>query len=222
MKLIAHRGFAGEHPENTLAAFRAAVEDGADAVELDVRRCGSGELVVCHDATLDRVTDASGPVGAFDHDDLRRRSVLGSGEGIPALVDVFEALPAGVGVNVELKEDGLAAEALAVADRFPHEVLVSSFEPGHLDAAREAESAVDRAIVFARAAGDHLALADRLDCTFVHPHLSLCPGTDLVAAAHDRGLGVNAWTVETAAQARRLREAGVDGVIADRPDVLPE
>ena len=64
MRLIAHRGFAAVHPENTVRAVRAAARV-ADAVEVDVRRCATGELVVIHDATVDRVTDGTGPVA--DH-----------------------------------------------------------------------------------------------------------------------------------------------------------
>ena len=137
MRCIAHRGFAETYPENTVAAVRAATEQ-ADAVEVDVRRCGSGELVLTHDETVDRVTDATGRVEAFTSGELASLDVLGSGEGIPTLSAALGAVEPGVQLNVELKEPGLAAEALAAADDASVEVLVSSFSPSVLREARDA------------------------------------------------------------------------------------
>jgi len=137
---IAHRGYAGENPENTaLAARRAA--GAADAVEVDLRRCGSGEIVCCHDETVDRVTDASGPVSSFSADELASLSVLGSGEGVPTLGAVLDAVPGGVALNAELKEDGIAGDALSTLRETPREVIVSSFSDAVL---REARSARER------------------------------------------------------------------------------
>ena len=115
MRLIAHRGFAGVNPENTLTAVGEAATV-ADAVEVDIRRCATGELVVVHDETVDRVTDGEGPVADHSLAELRGLDVLGTGEGVPTLEAVLEAVPDGVGANVELKEPGTAADALAAMD----------------------------------------------------------------------------------------------------------
>ncbi len=218
MKLIAHRGFAFEHPENTLAAVRAASQV-ADAVEFDVRRCGSGDLVVIHDATVDRVTDATGAVADRSAAELRVLDVLGSGEGVPTLRDALDAIPPDVGVNAELKEPETAADAAAVLRRAPHDVLVSSFHADALAGVRDAASGLPVALLFESDPDASRRRALALDCAAVHPEAPLCLDTDLVAAAHDAGLDVNAWTVQDRETAAALRRIGTDAIIADRANL---
>jgi len=212
--LIAHRGFAAEAPENTVAAVERAGAL-ADAVEVDVRRCGSGELVVAHDATVDRVTDASGPVSEFSLDDLRALDVLGSGEGIPPLSAVLDAVPDGVRLNLELKESGLAADAVAAADAAGVDVLVSAFDPAVLREVADADPAVPTAYLCTPRDDAPVATAARLGCDALHPSFPLCLVTRVVRRASDEGIAVNAWTVNRRSVVRLLDVCGVDGVIAD-------
>ena len=132
---------------------------------------------------------------------------------------LLAALPPGTVVNVELKERGLAADALAVAADHPVEVLVSSFDPETLREARDADADVPRAFIYDGNPGGNLDLAGELDCTFVHLSTSLCTNA-YVDAAHERGFGVNAWTLTVPESGNALAAVGVDGVTADRPDVL--
>jgi glycerophosphoryl diester phosphodiesterase len=214
--LTAHRGFAGVHPENTLLAVRESAPV-ADWVEVDVRRCGSGEPVVIHDATVDRVTDASGPVADFTADELAGLSVLDSGEGVPTLRAVLDALPADTGLNLELKEPVYDAVELA-REHGPERVLVCSFEADWLGAVGE-RTDLDRAYLAATDPRAAVSTAATLDCVAVHPRHSLVD-TELVERARDHGLAVRGWTVERRSAADRLRGAGADGVVADLPDVL--
>jgi len=220
VRCIAHRGFAETYPENTVAAVRAAAER-VDAIEVDVRRCGSGELVLAHDETVDRVTDATGRVDEHTSDELASLDVLGSGEGIPTLSAALDAVGEGVELNVELKESGLAADALTAADDAGVDVLVSSFRPSVLREARDAGAA---RVAYISAEDDEtgiLNVARADDCTAVHPHWQLCVD-DFVGRAHDADLEVNAWTVPSVHDAKALEYVGVDGVIVDRPEVCPE
>jgi len=89
MRCIAHRGFAGEYAENTVGAVASAA-DIADWVEVDVRRCGTGELVVVHDETVDRVTDSTGEVAELSQAELAQLNVLRKRWGIPTLAEVLE------------------------------------------------------------------------------------------------------------------------------------
>lgn len=216
MELIAHRGFAGVGAENTVGAVATAARR-ADAVEVDVRRCGSGDLVVVHDEDVDRVTDGSGAVADRTAAELAALDVLGSGEGIPTLDALLTAVPDEVTVNVELKELGVAADAVAAAGRVENEVLVSSFLPAALAECREADPAVPVALLFHEAPAARMALARRLDCAFVHPHYALAGA--VVSEADAAGMGVNVWTLDDREQAERMADLGVDGVIADYPDV---
>ncbi len=220
VRCIAHRGFAETYPENTVAAVRSAF-DHVGVVEVDVRRCGSGELVVAHDETVDRIAEQSGPLADFDAGELAALDVLGSGEGVPTLQAVLDAVPPGGELNLELKETGLAADALAAAADADVDVLISSFSVDVLEEAREAGA--DR-LAYLSAEKDEagiLNVARDLDCTALHPHWQLCVD-EFVDRAHDAGIAVNAWTVPSRHDADALDVVGVDGVIVDRPEVCPD
>lgn len=215
MRLIAHRGFAGENPENTLVAVRRAARR-ADMIEIDVRRCGSGEPVVIHDESVDRVTNGTGLVADLALSELGELNVLGTGEGVPSLETVLAEVPGSIGVNIELKERGLATDVCSLISNIENDVVVSSFHREVLGGVRT-ECEVPRAYVTRRPA--RLTVAIDLQCSFVHPQHTVCtPG--LVDRAHDAGLAVNAWTIADAGTAQRLQQAGVDGLIADRSDIL--
>lgn len=218
VRLLAHRGFAAEAPENTVAAVRRAAER-ADAVEVDVRRCGSGELVVVHDATVDRVTDGSGAVADLSLDELRALDVLQSGEGVPALSDVLDAIPADTAVNLELKEPDLAADALEAARDADSDLLVSSFSPAVIREVAGVDPDVPTALVCSHHADHPAWTANELGCDALHPSVALCLTTRTVRRAHEHGLDVNAWTVARRPVARLLATCGVDGVIADVSDL---
>lgn len=212
---LAHRGFAETSPENTVRAVGDAVAAGADAVEIDVRRCGSGEVVVVHDGTVDRVTDGTGAVADRSRSELAALDVLGTDEGIPTLGEVVVALDDGVGLNVELKETGLAGDTLGVVSEHGGDVLLSSFDVEALREARDA-GGESLALLFASDPDRALDAARSLECRAVHPHRDLCEAS-FVEKCHGAGFAINAWTVRSADEARRLRAAGVDGLIADAP-----
>ncbi|MEZ3167894.1 glycerophosphodiester phosphodiesterase [Halorubrum ejinorense] len=218
--LIGHRGCAAQYPENTVAAI-ARASPHVDAVEVDVRRCGSGELVVCHDAELDRLTGVTGRVADTDWDELRELTVLDSDEPIPRLGEALAAVPDGTAVNVELKEAAVAADALEVARGADAAVWFSSFLSGALESLRERAPETDRALLVADSGPERaVGRAVDLGCVAVHPAIDLATEPGYVEAAHEAGLAVNAWTAVDGADAARLLRAGVDGVIADRWDVF--
>lgn len=220
MRLIAHRGFAAIYPENTRRAFEEAVAV-ADEVEVDVRRCASGELVVIHDETVDRVTDAEGAVADLALAELRDLDVLGTGEGVPTLAETLQVIPEPVGVTLDLKEEGTAADALEEVAAHHPQAVVSSFSRRVLADARDHDASVPRALITAEPAPESVAEALELDCEFVHAHVDVCTER-FVGAAHRAGASVNAWTVDALSEAEELADLGVDGVIADRWGILPE
>ncbi|EMA46114.1 glycerophosphodiester phosphodiesterase [Halococcus saccharolyticus] len=219
MRLIAHRGFADCHPENTLVAIERAVPN-ADMIELDVRRCGSGELVVIHDETVDRVTDATGRVDELSAAELADLDVLDTGTGVPTLADAADAIPGDTGIVIDCKEHGIATEAAAAASTVENEVIVSSFDAPTLDALETDDPTVELAYLFGLRADEDFDDALALDCAYIHPHWGHWLLTDAIDRAHDAGMDVNVWTIDTSIAIERLRRAGVDGVIADSPDVL--
>jgi glycerophosphoryl diester phosphodiesterase len=207
-----------DYPENTTYAFRSSAPS-ADIVECDVQRCGSGELVAFHDATLDRVTGRGGRVGATDWSTLEGLSVHGSGERIPRLHEVFEAVPEGTTVVVELKSADIASSVVDVIGNVAHDVILSSFDWTELRAAGDAGASA-LALLCHDGPGRALDIAERIGCSAIHPAAELCLETDLVERAHSRGLAVHAWTAESPAEVDQLRAAGVDGASTNRVSLL--
>jgi glycerophosphoryl diester phosphodiesterase len=219
MRLIAHRGFADRYPENTLVAIEKAVEE-ADMIEIDVRRCGSGELVVFHDEVVDRATDGSGRIDDLPLGQLEDLDVHETGTGIPTLAAAVDEIPDETGINLELKERGVANEAVAAASTVDNEVIVSSFDGQALDDLDTDDSTVELAYLFGSNTDEDFESALELDCSYIHVHWSHWLLTDAIERAHDAGMKVNVWTIDTAIGIGLLERAGVDGVIADSPDVL--
>jgi glycerophosphoryl diester phosphodiesterase len=219
MRLIAHRGFGDVFPENTLGALRQAAEV-ADMIEIDIQRCGSGELVVFHDDTVDDATDSSGRVDELSVAELAALDVDGSGDGIPTLTTALDVIPGSVGVVFELKAPDTATDALTAANATDNDVVISSFHADVLRAVRTADTDAPLAFVIDATPGDDLDLAIELDCDYVHPHWSVCLVTDIVEDAHEAGIEVNVWTIDSAFETRLFDFTDFDGIIADRPDVL--
>jgi glycerophosphoryl diester phosphodiesterase len=218
MRLVAHRGFDEQYSANTVAAVEGAIQH-ADMVELDIRRCASGELVVAHNALVDIGLDGVDQVDELTASELAALDAH-NGEGIQTLGAVLDSIPADVGVNLELKDPAITEQALSMAESTPHEVVISSFDPEALRGVHPGGSTnVDLAYVLGLTPNDDLAVARDLDCTFVHPNAWLCLLTGVVAEAHDAGLEVNAWTVDSSPGAWALARRGVDGLIASSPHV---
>jgi glycerophosphoryl diester phosphodiesterase len=219
VRLIGHRGCADQYPENTLLAVRESAPH-VDMIEIDVQRCGSGELVVFHDDELDRLTDATGSVSTTDWETLSELTVLDSDQGIPLLAELLAAVPADTAVNVELKHEGIADEVLEAAGGVDNEVLFSSFSPTALRELRERDADAPLAFVTNESPGISRSIATDLDCVAINPDYRMVLGTSFVADAHDEGLAVNAWTIDDAETAERVIDAGVDGLFVDRWDVV--
>jgi glycerophosphoryl diester phosphodiesterase len=302
--LVAHRGFAGVNPENTVRAVRSAthgwtpqqqrrlmelirsdvksVGDGeitieydeetvellrqvqrndpsemisrqADMVEVDVMPCGTGEIVVFHDDDLSSrdggtrgLTDASGTVWETDYETVASAEVLESGETVPLLTEVMDAIPPEVGVNLEFKENGnmswseFAEKTLGIAAEYDNEVLVSSFAESAIAAVDELSSDVPLAYLFWNDIEAGLDVTDEYDCDAMNVPYNMVQGApffsddigfgnvpeggyadvDLVSAAEERDIELNVWTIQSWYQADQLVNAGVDGLISDFPNVL--
>jgi glycerophosphoryl diester phosphodiesterase len=228
--VLGHRGASADAPENTLAAFRLALAQGADGVELDVWRCATGEPVVVHDEDASRV--AGRPLAIPDAALAEIRSLDAGawrgdafrGERIPLLAEVLDALPGAV-VNVELKaRDGDHRVARAVASLLAARgdtgrIVVSSFDAGLLAAFRREAPAIAAGLLVddVRGARAIEALGRlRVRPSAIHPHRNLA-GAAAVRRWTRGGLAVNVWTVDAPEEAERLCALGVAAVITDVP-----
>lgn len=233
MRILGHRGASADFPENTVEAFVGAMAQRADGVELDVMRCATGELVVCHDEWLDRLAGLRWEVLTTPWWKLRKADVgtrLGFPPArLPLLHDVLDELGDKAFVNVELKcettdDHGLSvAVGQLLADRGPNErVFVSSFNALSLMRLAAAFPSLRRGYLidpdkaWAPQAWGWLPLAAR---TSVHPHFSQVT-PERVNRWHAQGWEVAVWTVDDVDEARRLRALGVDWLITNRPGAL--
>ena len=226
----AHRGASARAPENTLAAFRAAIDDGAEMIELDVHLTRDGELAVIHDSKTRRTTGVGGMVARLEMARLRRLDAgrhKGSdwaGEGIPTLDDVLALARGRLIVNVEIKGGLAAVPAVArgVASAGMREsVVVSSFDRGVVAAATGVRPPLLAGLLLERPGANPLAAARSAGASLLHVEHSQLT-SPLVELLHGAGLGVLAWTVHDPAEMRRLAAMGVDAILSDDPRLLRE
>jgi glycerophosphoryl diester phosphodiesterase len=247
---LAHRGASARAPENTLEAFRLAVESGAGGLELDVHLTRDGHVVVIHDSTLDRTTDGAGAVAEMTLDELREPDAghnfspddgntlpyRGLGLRIPTLAEVLREFP-GVAVNIDMKADrpGIEATVLKVlreADAEGRALVVSSrhgavrrfrkISGGRISTgASRWETGVFYLFSNLRLERLLRPAYDALQVPVRHRGMPLVTRR-FVGAAHDRNVRVDAWTINGEDKMRRLLDLGVDVIMTDRPETLAE
>ena len=242
--VVGHRGASASAPENTLASFRLAVEQGADALELDVHLTGDGVPVVIHDADLARTCDRAGAVaalplaevqaadaGARFTPDGRSFPFRGAGVRVPTLAEVLLALPE-VPLLIELKtvaSQEPVRRVLEAHDAAGRVVLASAHDRA-LDAFRRppwrtsGSSAETARLYFGRLVGRAPRRVDyaMLSVPLRHRHVLPVPTRAFVRAARALGAPVHVWTVDDPAVARRLWARGVAGVVTNVPRVMAQ
>lgn len=222
--IIGHRGASADAPENTLAAFALALEQGADGIELDVQLCADGVPIVMHDETVDRTCDGRGRVSDLTLAELRRFTIENE-HAIPTLDDVFRQFGREMLYNIELKalgfDDGGLARAVAAtidAHSTGDRVLVSCFSPFILRQARQIlPGHIPVGLLRERdwLRSGHALVQAQAD----HPHHELVDA-DMMAWARRKELRVNVWTVDEPPEAQRLARLGVQGIITNRPALI--
>jgi glycerophosphoryl diester phosphodiesterase len=238
--VVAHRGASVEQPENTIEAFEAAIDAGADAVEFDVRMTRDGVPIVMHDQDVSRTTNATGLVMKLPLDEIRRLSIElpgGGAAGVPTLEEALACLSGRAAADIELKNDwdepgyveegAPAIEAtLEALDRvgFRGSVLLSSFDETTLRRCRSirpdvttgllTRAEVDAATGLETAAGD--------DHPWLLPFVGqvLAVGSAFPAEVHEAGLRLGIWLADDPDMARTLFEWGVDAVATNDPRAI--
>lgn len=236
---IAHRGASAEAPANTLTAFDRAATLGADGVELDVHLSADGVPVVIHDFAVDATTDGTGQVADLPLAALKELdagswfSPTFSGERIPTLDEVFEAVGRRLLIDVELKVRGHPGRALAeaVARDVAHHglaerVLVSSFDPRALRQMRRFAPQLPLGFLTSPLPDAWLArlrmgLMRDLQTEAVHPYWRVVREST-VRRIHNRGQRIVVWTVDDGDRMEQLTAWGVDAIVTNRPDRLHE
>ena len=236
--VFAHRGACAHAPENTLAAFELALEQGAHGIELDAKLSADGEVVVIHDATVERTTGAQGRVSQLSLSALRELDAGSSfserfyGEKIPTLVEVFEMIGKQALINVELTNyynvarDELPDKVCELVKKFglQKNVLFSSFRTSNLKRTQELLPEVPCGLLalrgwkgwWARSFGFNFG-----DYQALHPALEDVTAQQ-IARVHRLKRRIHVFTVNSADDMHRLIHWGVDGIITNDPKLAIE
>jgi glycerophosphoryl diester phosphodiesterase len=239
--LYGHRGASVDAPENTIAAFRIALEQGADGIELDVRATADGVPVVLHDSTLDRTTDRMGRIHELTLMEIEGADAsagwLATDAGsvhwsagdvrVPSFASVMRWLPPDRAIAVEVKDASAVAAVIAILDASGHAsdlVLVMSFLPEAIAEARRLAPAIPTGLLIGEGdsleAGIHLAVAGGHGAIIPYEaDLGADPGPS-VAATGAAGLLLGCYVVNDRERAVQLRMAGVAFMMSDVPGLL--
>ena len=232
--VVAHRGGKRWGPENSLTSFKKSVAAKADGIELDIHRCKSGELVVIHDDTLNRTTNGTGLVKDANWKDL---SALDSGswyeakykeERLPLLKEVLDAVDGKLTINIEIKNcpgnyAGIDDELLKLLKDYPYpdKIMISSFDHLILKKIHDKTTKYKLALLGDSVIYNLRDYAKSVGATAWNPDFD-CVRPDTVKVAHDAGLTVNTWTVNSKEGWKRACDLGVDSIITDDPEGLKE
>ena len=232
---IAHRGASGHAPENTMAAFRRAVELGARFIETDLQTTRDARVVAIHDFTLDRTTSGKGQVHLHTLEQIRALDAGAwfgdhgagpfSAERVPTLKEILDfAKEHDVIFYLEIKSGPAWGVEHAVVAALRDEnasarVVILSFDPSALDSVHRLDSTMMTGLLFEHPSNDLVERTVRAGARQLVGRGDLLT-PDVVDKAHRAGLQVVAWTINEAEQMQRLIAAGVDGMITDYPDRL--
>ncbi len=216
--IIAHRGASAYEPENTLRAFRRALEMGADAIELDVRQSADGIIVVVHDEDLKRIAGIERRVKECTYSELSQVKVFGS-EPIPKLEDVLSEFGNKIPLFIEVKEPGLEEKLVSMLHQYKVDdnVLVISFLYDVLTRIKDVDPSIEVGLLTYR---HPLPIKEgkKLKAFAILPRYNLVTPRSLQELrAH--GFRVYVWTINDATLASRMVGYGVDGIATDRPDL---
>ena len=235
--VIAHRGFSGRAPENTVAAFKKAMEIGSDAIEFDVRFTRDGRLVIFHDDTLERTTNGKGKVADLTLKELKRLDAgswfgpIFSGERIPELKEALELARGRILLNIELKKGDhgkysmldLAEQTLweVAGAGVAQQVLFSSFDLDAIQWIRQKDPGVLTAFITRDPWKSPLDATRGKFFPVLNPRKSAL-NEDNLSAARRQGVRINVWTLNTDEEMEKFIAMGVDGIVTDHPDRLIE
>lgn len=220
---IGHRGASGYEPENTLLSFRRGIQLRVDFIELDVQVCSTGEVVVIHDAKVDRTTNGTGYVEEKSFRELRLLDA-GKGQKIPTLQEVLDIVDRKVKVNIEIKGESASRLVFDIIEMYISkrgwswdDFLISSFNHYELLEFNQLTSKVKIGVVIAGIPIGYAECAEKLSAYSLHPSKEFI-NKILVDDAHKRGLKVFSYTLNETDDIERVKSLEVDGIFSDFPD----
>ncbi|GGG40209.1 glycerophosphodiester phosphodiesterase [Bizionia arctica] len=222
---IGHRGVKGYVAENTLESIQKALDFGVDGIEIDVHLCASGELVVFHDFTLDRMTNGTGEIGKMSLQELKQLKV-NSQYTISTLEGVLDVIDKKCLLNVELKGRHTASKTCEVLQKYIKEkawkysdFIVSSFQHRELQDVFNIDKQMPLGILTKASVAEAIEFAETVKACAIHPNFALLTSENVIRA-QTKGFKVYTWTVNEEQTIERMKSYNVDGIISDFPDRL--
>ncbi len=230
-QIIGHRGVPSKAPENTLASFRTALALGVDGIETDVQATKDGELIICHDETLDRTTSGHGWIINHTLKEIRELSAGAwfsskyAAEKVPTLREFLELVQnQNVLINLEIKNSiipypGIEKQILNLISDYQlaHRVIISSFNHYSLLTCKELAPAIPTAILYECHLFNPWEYAEKLGASAIHPYFPSLSSA-LVHAMQNHHLIVNPYTVDHPQDIEKMVNFGVNGIITNYPD----
>jgi len=229
--VFAHRGASGSHPENTAAAFGEALRLGVEAIEFDVRMSADRQMIVCHDATVDRTSDGSGEIRKMELAQIKELDAGGwfgrefAGERFLTLAEALDLLNGDVRLNIHVKVDDhdreimapLVVRELVRRDLYDHVFLAA--DQLTLALVRRVDAQLEICNLSVEPYKNYILRSRALECRILQPG-NATTNTDFVAEAHRYDMVVNPFYADAEEEMIRLVKCGVDGILSNEPAKL--
>lgn len=230
---LAHRGFSGKYPENTMIAFQKAYEVGADGIELDAQLTKDGTIVIFHDDTLERLTSGKGQLTEWTLEELKSLSINSKGQKglaeqkIPTLKEYFEwAQDKNLLTNIELKtvngnDIGLEKKVLKMIEEYGLEkqIIISSFHKENMIRVKKINATIQTGLLTSKCTKQIIQKAKEIGMDYIHPN-ALSLNEELIEYVNNYDLKINAWTINEKLDLEKAVEVEINAIITDFPDRL--
>ena len=221
--VIGHRGAMGHETENTLVSVQKAMDMGVDMIEIDVFKIKSGEIVVFHDNTVERLTDGEGNIESYSLSDLKDLTVEG-GHKIPTLKEVLDVMEAKTLLNIELKGSNTAKDVNTIVKTYIADrgwkladFVISSFKWDELEEMRKVNPTIPIAVLTGKEPLEGIPVAKELGAAAINPNFKTL-SLEVANEIRDAGFKIYTWTVNESNDINDMKRIAVDGIITNYPE----
>lgn len=221
---IGHRGAMGHEPENTIASIEKAMELKVDLIEIDIFQLKSGDLVVFHDETLERLTNGTGKIEELTWEELQKITILGQHK-IPKLKEVIEKINRSVPLNIELKGKNTVKSLFDLLENYYQkgwketDFLLSSFNWDELETYRKLDNQIPMAVLTKEDPLDTIDFAKKIKAVAINPYWKTIT-TENCKILQNNGFKIYTYTVNEPNDIKFVTELGVDGIFCNFPERL--
>ncbi|MBS4537091.1 glycerophosphodiester phosphodiesterase [Clostridium sp. D2Q-11] len=233
--IYAHRGASAYAPENTMAAFKKAIELNADGIEIDVQMSKDGHLIICHDEKVDRTTNGKGYIKDINLKDLKlldagfKFSSNFIGEKIPTLIELMELIKDNnMVLNIELKNNvidykGIEQKVIDTIKQYNMEnrIIISSFNHNSLYKVKDIDSTIKTGVLYSKKLKNPITYAKNIKADAIHPSYKRL-NRFVIAKAKKENIEINTFTVNIRDYMKLLIDIKIDGIITDYPDIAQQ